>query len=208
MSYDDVRARHYCRFPAAATLNGMTHINTAPLTRRWPTFAALALWAAQAAASASDTVADSVEGFGQVLPLLPLLYVVVSQLGTPKATWPVLGGGLVLVFGLQALDLVPPAGAMIGIALAVLLWGLLRGVPRAWGLQAVGVAVFGALAVTGLAVDPEAGRWLVAAGWFCHGVWDVAHLTLERLKGVVAPTFAEWCAVVDVLVGIELAIMH
>lgn len=206
MSYDDVRARHYCRFPAPATLNGMTHINTAPLTRRWPTFAALALWAAQAAASASDTLADSVEGFGQVLPLLPLLYVVINQLGTPRATWPVLGGGLVLVLGLQALDVVSPAGAMIGIALAVLLWGPLRGAPRAWGLQAAGVVGFGALAVTGLVVDPEVGRWVVAAGWLGHGVWDLAHLTLERLKGVVAPTFAEWCAVVDVLVGAELLI--
>ncbi|MFC8350249.1 hypothetical protein [Streptomyces sp. NPDC057280] len=207
MSYDDVRSRHYCRFPPAATLNAMTHINTAPLTRRWPTLAAIAIFAAQAAASASDTVADSVEGFGQVLPLLPLLYVVINQLGTPRATWPVLGGGMVLVFGLQALDLVSPAGVMIGIALAVLLWGLLRGAPRVWGVQAAGVVVFGALAVAGLAVDPEVGRWLVAAGWFCHGLWDLAHLTLERLKGVVAPSFAEWCAVVDVLVGAELSLL-
>jgi hypothetical protein len=76
-----------------------------------------------------------------------------------------------------------------------------------WGVQAAGVVVFGALAVAGLAVDPEVGRWLVAAGWFCHGLWDLAHLTLERLKGVVAPSFAEWCAVVDVLVGAELSLL-
>ncbi|NNN37624.1 hypothetical protein HLK59_46350 [Streptomyces sp. S3(2020)] len=183
-------------------------MNTAVLKRRWPTLAALAIWAAQAVAGASDTLDDSVSGFGEVLPLLPLLYVVINQIGTPRATWPVLGGGLVLVFGLQALDLVSPAGAMVGIALGVLLWGLVRGAPHPPAVQAVGVAVFGALAVTGLAVDPEAGRWLVAAGWFLHGMWDLAHLTLERLRGTVAPTFAEWCAVVDVLVGVELLILR
>lgn len=179
-------------------------MNAHAVTRRWPTCLAVAIWAAQAVAGASDSLDDSVSGFGEVLPLLPLLYVVINQIGTPRSTWPVLGGGLVLVFGLQALDLVSPAGVMVGIALGVLLWGLVRGAPHPLALQAVGVAVFGALAVTGLLVDPEVGRWLVAAGWFFHGLWDLAHLTLERLKGVVAPTFAEWCAVVDVLVGVEL----
>lgn len=183
-------------------------MNAHAVTRRWPTAAALAIWAAQVVAGASDSLDDSVEGFGEVLPLLPLLYVVINQLGTPRSTWPVLGGGLVLVFGLQALDLVSPAGVMVGIALGVLLWGLVRGAPHPLALQAVGVAVFGTLAVTGLLVDPEVGRWLVAAGWFFHGLWDLAHLTLERLKGIVAPTFAEWCAVVDVLVGVELLVLR
>jgi hypothetical protein len=186
------------------------YLSARSLTRRWPTHLAVAIWAAQAAASASDTLDESVEGFAEVLPLLPLLYVVINQLGTPRSTWPVLGGGLVLVFGLQALDLVSPAGVMVGLSLVVLLWGLLRGAPHGregLGIQAAGAVVFGALAVTGLVVDPDVGRWLVAAGWFCHGLWDLAHLTLERLKGIVAPSFAEWCAVVDVLVGMQLAFM-
>ncbi|MFF4270245.1 hypothetical protein [Streptomyces sp. NPDC001536] len=183
-------------------------MNAHAVTRRWPTCLAVAIWAAQAVAGASDSLADSVKGFGEVLPLLPLLYVVINQLGTPRVTWPVLGGGLVLVFGLQALDLVSPAGVMVGLALGVLLWGMVRGAPHPLGVQAVGVAVFGALAVTGLVADPEVGRWLVAAGWFFHGLWDLAHLTLERLKGIVAPTFAEWCAVVDVLVGVELLLLR
>lgn len=185
-------------------------MNPTALMRRWPTHLAVAIWAAQAAAGASDTLDESVEGFAGVLPLLPLLYVVINQLGTPRSTWPVLGGGLVLVFGLQALDLASPAAVMVGLSLAVLLWGLLRGAPHGregLGIQAAGAVAFGALAVTGLAVDPDAGRWLVAAGWFCHGLWDLAHLTLERLKGIVAPSFAEWCAVVDVLVGVQLAFM-
>jgi hypothetical protein len=39
--------------------------------------------------------------------------------------------------------------------------GAVRGAPHPLAVQAVGVAVFGTLAVTGLPVDPEAGRWLV-----------------------------------------------
>lgn len=184
--------------------------HTHSLTRRWPTCLAVGVWAAQAAAGASDTLDETVTGFGEVLPLLPLLYVVIQQIGTPRATWPVLGGGLVLVLGLQALDLVSPAGVMVGLALAVLLWGAVRGAPHGRGglaVQATGAVVFGALALTGLLVDPDLGRWLVAAGWFFHGLWDLAHLTLARLKGTVAPTFAEWCAVVDVLVALELAFL-
>ena len=55
------------------------------------------------------------------------------------------------VFGLQVLDLVSPAGAMVGIAWGVRLWGAVRGAPHP-------LAVFGTLAVTGLLVDPEVGR--------------------------------------------------
>ncbi|MFF7447367.1 MULTISPECIES: hypothetical protein [unclassified Streptomyces] len=183
-------------------------MSTHPLVRRWPTCVAVAVWAAQAAAGASDTLDETVTGFGEVLPLLPLLYVVIHQIGTPRATWPVLGGGLVLVLALQALDLVSPAGTMIGLALAVLLWGAVRGTPHGRAglpLQATGAVAFGALAVTGLLLTPDLGRWLVAAGWLLHGLWDLTHLTLPRLRGTVAPTFAEWCAVVDVLVALELA---
>jgi hypothetical protein len=30
---------------------------------------------------------------------------------------------------------------------------------------------------------------------------------MRRLRGVVAPTFAEWCAVVDVVVAVELVFL-
>ena len=44
----------------------------------------------------------------------------------------------------------------------------------------------------------ELGRYLVAAGWFLHGVWDLVHLRLDK---VVARSYAEWCGVVDILVA-------
>ncbi|WP_246203886.1 hypothetical protein [Streptomyces tailanensis] len=122
-------------------------------------------------------------------------------------TWPVLVVGASVAFGLQVLEIVSSAGVMVAVALAVLLWGAFRGTPHGrtvFGIQAAGAVVFGALAVTGLVLDPDLGRYLVAAGWFFHGVWDFAHLRIRGLNGIVAPTFAEWCAVVDVMVGVEL----
>jgi hypothetical protein len=45
--------------------------------------------------------------------------------------------------------------------------------------------------------------WLVAAGWLTHAAWDVVHL---RRDAVIARSFAEWCAVVDVLVAVQLVV--
>jgi hypothetical protein len=50
-------------------------------------------------------------------------------------------------------------------------------------------------------VDPDLGRYLVAAGWFLHGIWDFVHLRADK---VVARSYAEWCGVVDVLIAVEL----
>ncbi|MFF4257491.1 hypothetical protein ACFY1L_40530 [Streptomyces sp. NPDC001663] len=185
---------------------------TRALTRRWPTVLALALTGALiASGSGADGGDDAVTGYAETLPLLPLLYVVINQAGSPRATWPVLGAGVVALFAVQAQDAVSPGGVLLAVALAVLLWGVVRGAPHGrtvLGIQAAGAVVFGALAVTGLVVDPDIGRYAVAAGWFFHGVWDFAHLRLERLKGIVAPSFAEWCAVVDAVVGLELLFLR
>ncbi|MEV7000937.1 hypothetical protein AB0N62_25070 [Streptomyces sp. NPDC093982] len=177
---------------------------TAALRRRWPTALAAAVVALNVVASGSQDVADAVGGFAETLPLLPLIYLVVHQIGRPQATWPVLGAGLVAVFALASQDVVAPSTALVALAPAVLVWGALRGTPHGratFGVQAVGAVVFCGLALAGPAVDPDLGRYLVAAGWFCHGVWDFVHLRLDK---VVSRTFAEWCGVIDVLVAVQL----
>lgn len=58
-----------------------------------------------------------------------------------------------------------------------------------------GLLGFGALALSGLVIDPEVGRYLVAAGWLFHGVWDLVHLVLDR---VVARSYALCCGVLDI----------
>jgi hypothetical protein len=90
------------------------------------------------------------------------------------------------------------------VALLVLVWGAVDGRlrrPDPFRVQALGMLGFGALALAGLVVDPDLGRYLVAAGWFLHGVWDFVHIKLDR---VVARSFAEWCGVVDVVIAAEL----
>ncbi|WP_031487183.1 hypothetical protein [Streptomyces bicolor] len=174
------------------------------LKRRWPTALAVAFVALTTLASGSQDLADAVGGFAETLPLLPLIYVVVHQIGKPRATWPVLGAGVVVVFALPLQDLVAPSTVLVALAAAVLAWGAAFGTPHGratFGAQAVGALVFCGLALAGLAVDPDLGRYLVAAGWFFHGVWDFAHLRLDK---VVSRTFAEWCGVIDVLVAVQL----
>lgn len=176
----------------------------AMLKRRWPTALAVAVVALNVTASGSQDVADAVGGFGETLPLLPLIYLVVNQTGKPQATWPVLGAGLVAVFALPFQDVVAPSTVLTALALLLLAWGAVRGTPHgraALGVQALGALLFCGLALAGLAVDADLGRYLLAAGWFFHGVWDFVHLRLDK---VVSRTFAEWCGVIDVLVAVQL----
>lgn len=174
------------------------------LKRRWPTALAVAVVALNVIASGSQDVADAVGGFAETLPLLPLIYLVVNQIGRPQATWPVLGAGLVAVFALPLQDAVAPSTVLIALAGVLLAWGAVRGTPHGratFGVQAMGALVFCGLAAAGLAVDPDLGRHLLAAGWFFHGAWDFVHLRLDK---VVSRTFAEWCGIIDVLVAVQL----
>lgn len=174
------------------------------LKRRWPTALAAAIVALNVIASGAQDVADAVGGFGETLPLLPLIYLVVNQIGKPQATWPVLGAGVVAVFALPFQDVIAPSTVLIALSSVLLAWGAVRGTPHgraAFGVQAAGALLFCGLALAGLTVDPDLGRYLLAVGWFCHGIWDFVHLRLDK---VVSRTFAEWCGVIDVLVAVQL----
>jgi hypothetical protein len=177
------------------------------LTRRWPTALAVGLSALSVSGGGSGDVAAAVGGFGEPLLLLPLLYLIVTQTGRPRASWPVLGVLTTAMVVLRVLDVVSPPVVLVAVALVLLVWGAVGGTPHGratFGVQAVGMLLFGALALVGLAVDPDLGRYLVAAGWFFHGVWDFVHLRLDK---VVSRTFAEWCGVIDVLIAAELVFL-
>ncbi|WP_157244843.1 hypothetical protein [Nonomuraea typhae] len=171
------------------------------LRNRWPT--ALALGATALTFGGGES-GEMVTSFAGTLLILPLLYLVVAKLKRREATWPGLLAGIVLVFVLRFLDVIEPAVVYSGLALVVLIWGAVDGHLRASGelrLQALGMLGFGALALAGLILDPDVGRYVVAAGWFLHGVWDFVHLKRDK---VVARSFAEWCGVVDVVIAAEL----
>ena len=171
---------------------------------RWPTALAIGLTLVSLDGGESD---GTVEGFGEALPLLALGYLVLAKLQRRRASWPVVLTGLAGMVLLRALDVVSPSAVWVALALVVLVWGAIDGQLRESGtlrVQALGMAAFAALAIGGLAVDPDVGRYVVAAGWFLHGVWDLVHLRLDK---VVARSFAEWCGVFDILVAAQLVLL-
>jgi hypothetical protein len=171
------------------------------LKNLWPTALALAMSAATFGGSES---AEGLAGLSEALLLLPLLYLVVAKLRRRQASWPVLAVLVTPFIALRALDLIAPAAVFSAVALIVLVWGAVDGQlrrPDPFRVQALGMLGFGALALAGLVADPDLGRYLVAAGWFLHGIWDFVHLKLDR---VVARSYAGWCGVLDVLIAVEL----
>jgi hypothetical protein len=174
------------------------------LIQRWPTALALGMTALTFGGSESD---EGMASLAEVLLLLPLLYLVVAKLRRPQASWPVLAILITPFIALRALDVIAPSAVAAAVALSVLIWGAVDGQlhrPGAFRVQALGMVGFGALALAGLIVDPDLGRYLVATGWFLHGVWDFVHLKLDK---VVARSYAEWCGVIDVLIAVELVLM-
>jgi hypothetical protein len=172
------------------------------VARRWPTGVAVA-FSLIGLAGAGD-LAGTVGSYGEVLFVLPLIYLIVNQSGRPGASWPVLGVLVSAMLALQALDVVSPLLVMVSAALVLLVWGVVGGTPHGhatFGVQAAGMLAFGAVAAVGLALDPDIGVYIVAAGWLLHGVWDFVHLKFDR---VVSRTYAEWCGVYDILVAAEL----
>ncbi|MFC5066093.1 hypothetical protein [Actinomycetospora atypica] len=168
--------------------------------RRWPTALAVLMSALTAGGGTVDALAPP-------LVLLPTAYVVVAALGRPRATWPVVVLGTVGFVLVGVLGAVDPRTVVLVAATAVLGAGLVRhrhpAGRRTMLVQGAGLLVFGAVAVLVTTLPPEIGVWPLAAAWFAHGVWDLVHL---RRRTVVSPTFAEWCAVVDVLVAVQLVL--
>jgi hypothetical protein len=173
----------------------------AAVARRWPLF----LGVAAGVDVFVDGAGDAYAGYGEVLPYLALLYVVLAVLRRRGASWPVLAVILLPIIGLRFQDQVEPAVVALALGLAVAVWGVAHGRHRDhdFRLQVAGMAGFAALALAGLAVDPDLGRYLVAAGWLAHGAWDFVHLAKDR---VVSRSYAQWCGTLDVMVGVGLIV--
>src|SRR3954463_304658 len=185
----------------------LTQSRALSLWRRWPTAVAIGRAALFVLGDGSDGRDDRVDGFAEAMLVLQLEYLILARLRRRGASWPVSAAVVVMLLVLQALDVVSPAAVLVIASLAVMVWGALDGErhgPGMFGVQVLGAAGFGALALTGLSVDPDLGVYLVAAGWFCHGVWDYVHL---RLDTVVSRSYAEWCGVLDILIAAQLVLL-
>jgi hypothetical protein len=170
------------------------------LAHRWPTWLALSV--------AGANLLDGGDGteLAFVLVIAGVGYLAVTVLERPQATWPL---AVLLFSGVVALRAV---GAdeqavllVLGGALAVV--GLANGSlrrpgPAALQLPAAVVSVGAGLVGTG--VSPSTGLVVVAAGLIAHSAWDAYHLWLDR---IVARSFAEWCGVLDLTLGVGILVL-
>ncbi|MEH0845356.1 hypothetical protein V6U81_23480 [Micromonospora sp. CPCC 205711] len=115
--------------------------------------------------------------------------------------WPT-GLALLMTVDNWVAPVIFPPWALLGLPAGYLLIGTLRRQWRTPGLlrtQLAGLAGWSALAGLAAVAGDGPGRWLVAAGWLGHAGWDVAH----HRRGTVVPRgYAEWCGVLDVVLGV------
>lgn len=172
------------------------HLHTA--LHRWPS--ALGLVAA---------VAMLLTGPGPETPattvgVAAVSYLGAAALGRPWVAWAgILGGSLVVVAG--GLVGLPWWVALGGVALALVVVGLLVGAPRRpLTAQAVAMVGFGGLAVVAVFLAPQVGLLLAGAVLASHAVWDVVHY---RRKQVVRRSLAEFCILLDVPLGVGCIVL-
>ncbi len=172
----------------------------AAIIHRWPTWLAIALAALTVGGSTVESLAD-------VLPMLAFFYLAAAVLQRRQATWLVAVATVAGFAALRLQDWVDPVVALIVAALALVLWGAVRG--QLWRrgalvVEMAGMVGFTAIALAAVSVDPDLGRYVVAAGWFGHAAWDFAHFRADK---VVSRSFAEWCTVFNVLRAVGILIL-
>jgi hypothetical protein len=176
------------------------------VARRWPTIAGIAVGLVFPVGVLIGTRDETPRGLATVLMLLPLLYLVIAALGRRNWTWPIVIGSVPVLVLLSLQNIVEPAIVLTAIALAAVMWGAGHGLHRThdFRLQIIGMIAFGGLAWIGLKIDVDVAKYVVAAGWLAHAAWDWVHLSRDR---VVDRTYAECCAIIDLLAAVGLALL-
>ena len=128
--------------------------------------------------------------------------------------WPALVGLALGTLGLVDLQpwarSDPPTWLPVGLALAYLVFGLVRGQlqrPNVLRLELAGLLLFGGTVVLAFIVPTSIGQYVAGAAWLTHAAWDVGHhqdLSQHDAVGVVPRGYAEFCIVIDLLVGASL----
>ncbi len=171
------------------------------LMHRWPT----ALGIAVAALAAFD-LEDGLE-FAALTVLMALVYLGAAALDRRWSAWVVLLAGVLLAFFIPSISGIDPSVVLLAAAPVFLVLGVARGQLRKPGglpLQTVGMLAFGSTVLVALYVDPDLGGKLVGIAIIGHAVWDAYHYLRDR---VVSRSYAEFCAVVDLLLGAAILFM-
>jgi hypothetical protein len=176
------------------------------LMHRWPT--ALGITVAALTAFDLEVDAGSVSSLSALVVLMALVYVGAAALDRRRASWVVFLAAFAVMVVLPLLDPgVAPAVILLVAAPVFVAVGVVGGLLRRPGgltLQAAGMLGFGAIALTALYADLELGGYLVATGLIGHAAWDAYHYLRNR---VVARSYAEFCGVLDLLVGAAILVM-
>ena len=177
------------------------------LKHRWPT----ALGVAVAALTAYDLEIDaaSISSLAALVVLMALVYVGAAALDRRRASWVVFLAGFAVMLVFQDLldSGVEPSAVLLVAALVFVVVGAVRGQLRSPGgftLQAAGMLGFGTTAVVALYVAPDLGAYFVASALLGHAAWDAYHYLRDRM---VARSYAEYCGVLDLLVGAAILVM-
>jgi hypothetical protein len=155
-----------------------------------------------------EVTAEFVSFVSAIVVLMALIYLSAAALDRRRAAWVVfLAGFCVLSAGRLLGSRMGASVVFLACALVFLALGAARGQLRKGGslpLQSIGMLGFGAVGLLALSVSPTLGGYLVAAALIGHAAWDAVHFRLNR---VVPRSYAEFCAVVDLLLGTAILLM-
>ncbi|WP_205751856.1 hypothetical protein [Cryptosporangium phraense] len=99
-----------------------------------------------------------------------------------------------------------PAWSLVVLAVSYLLIGLLRRTlrpARVLRRQLAAAGFYLTLIAVALLAPGDVGLWVVGTGWLAHAGWDWWH---HHHDAVVPRPFAEWCGVVDAVIGISVLV--
>ena len=193
-----------------ATTNHSHHTQQTPnrrrwtdaLMHRWPTALGIAL-----AALAAFDAQDGLE-FAELTVLMALAYLGAAALDRRWSAWIILLAGLTLLVFIPSTWGVVPLMVLLVAAPVFLVLGVARGQWQRLGglaLQTAGMLAFGSTVLVALyVVYPDLGGKLVGIAILGHAAWDAYHYLRNR---VVARSYAEFCAVVDLLLGAAILFM-
>lgn len=181
----------------------------ARLADRWPT--ALALTASAGAIVVLIMLDRDAELFGPQAVMMMGIYLMAYAIGRPATAWLAVVVFSAVLAVLQALDGQDalPAGPAVGMSVVVLLvwlWAVLRRRytdGQTFRLETAGMVGFGIVTLVCAAIEPRWATLLAGVGFLAHAGWDAYHY---RANKVVNRPYAEFCGVVDVVVGLALVV--
>ncbi|WP_084258275.1 hypothetical protein [Microtetraspora malaysiensis] len=168
------------------------------LVRRWPTWLGIAC--------AFLFHVDDGRAAGVFVFVAALAYLTTAVLDRPRSAWLTVLGLTVVAVVSQVLG-VGYAVVLGPAALVIAVIGLVRGQLRRPGLcalQAPAMLVFGAVVLAAVHAGWALGSAVMAAALIAHGIWDIFHLRANR---IVSRSMAEWCAILDLLLGVGILVL-